>query len=246
MRLSVQLYTLRQPLSEDFAGTLKAVRDIGLEYVELAGYNGLSAGEVKKILDDLGLKVSGGHYGLDALENVEQLAAESNELHNKYVILPWIGKEKYENGWVEFGKELEPLARSYTDRGFTFCYHNHAFEFETAPGRSTFDQMWAETEADILKSQLDLGWVAVAGINPADYLRKLGNRVATVHLKEFSGNKESWDAEAGKGTIDWDSVLKACEDLNVEFGAIEMDNTPDEPLTSVRRSAEFFFSKGLK
>ncbi len=245
MRLSVQLYTLRQPLADDFVGTLKAVKAIGLEYVELAGYNGLSAAEVKTILDDVGLKVSGGHYGLDALENVEQIATESNLFHNKYVILPWIGEEKYKNGWVEFGKELEPLARAYSDRGFTFCYHNHAFEFENR-GTSTFDQMWAETEADILKSQLDLGWVAVAGVDPAEYLRKLGSRVACVHLKEFSGNKEKWDEEAGKGVIDWDSVLKACADLNIEFGSIEMDNTPDEPITSVRRSAEFFFGKGLK
>jgi len=245
MRLSVQLYTLRQPLAEDFAGTLKAVKDIGFEYVELAGYNGQSAAEVKKVLDDLGLKVSGGHYGLDALEDVETIAADSNLFHNKHVILPWIGEDKYKNGWVEFGKELEPLARAYTDRGFMFCYHNHAFEFENR-GVSTFDQMWAETEADVLKSQLDLGWVAVAGLDPAEYLRKLGNRVCCVHLKEFSGNKESWDAEAGKGVIDWDSVIAACNDLNIEFGAIEMDNTPDEPLVSVRRSAEFFFSKGLK
>jgi sugar phosphate isomerase/epimerase len=243
MRLSVQLYTLRQPLSGDPVGTLRALKDMGLEYVELAGYCGMSAADFKKTLDDIGLKVSAGHWGLDALEDVAQVSADANLFGCKHVVLPWISEDKYKGGWVEFGKELEPLARAYDDKGFTFGYHNHAFEFVNN-GASTFNQMWDQTE-DILKAKLDLGWISVAGEDPAAWVDKLGSRAPLVHLKEFSGNKDSHDAEAGKGVIDWDSVLAACERNGVEFGAIEMDNTPDEPLVSVRRSLEFFQSKGL-
>jgi sugar phosphate isomerase/epimerase len=243
MRLSVQLYTLRQPLADDLVGTLQAVKDMGLDYVELAGYNGKTAAELKQILDDIGLKVSAGHWGLDAVKNVEEIAMDANVLGCKHVVLPWISEETYAKGWVEFGKELEPVARAFDERGHTFGYHNHAFEFPDR-GVSTFAQMWDETE-DILKAQLDLGWIAVAGEDPVAWLNKLSSRAPLVHLKDFSGNKESHDAEAGKGVIDWDPILATCEANGVEFGAIEMDNTPDEPLISVRRSVEYFKSKGL-
>ncbi len=243
MRLSVQLYTLRQPLTDDLVGTLKAVKEIGFEFVELAGYQGKSAAELRTLLDDIGLKVSAGHWGLDAVKDVDQVTDEANTLGCKHVVLPWISEETYAAGWVEFGKELEPLARAFDGKGIAFGYHNHAFEFPDR-GVSTFAQMWEQTE-DILKAQLDLGWVAVAGEDPVAWLNKLGSRSPLVHLKDFSGNKESHDAEAGKGTINWDAVLAACAANNVEFGAIEMDHTPDEPLISVRRSFEYFQSKGL-
>ena len=243
MRLSVQLYTLRQPLSDDLVGTLQAVKDMGLEYVELAGYNGKSPAELKKILDDLGLKVSAGHWGLDQVKNVEQITEEANIFGCKHVVLPWISEESYAAGWVEFGKELEPIARAFDDKGLTFSYHNHAFEFPDR-GVSTFSQMWEQTE-DILKAQLDLGWVSVAGEDPIAWLNKLGSRAPLVHLKEFSGNPDSHDAEAGSGVINWDPILETCKNNGVEFGAIEMDNTPDEPVTSVRKCVEYFRGKGL-
>lgn len=243
MRLTVQLYTLRQPLADDLHGTLKAVKDMGLEYVELAGYQGLTAVELKKVLDDLGLKVSAGHWSLDQVKNTSQVCEDAHTLGTKHAVLPWISEEVYAGGWVEFGKELEPVARAFDDRGISFGYHNHAFEFPDR-GVSTYAQMWEQTE-DILKAQLDLGWVAVAGEDPVVWLNKLGKRCPLVHLKDFSGNKESHDAEAGKGTIDWDPILETCKANGVEFGAIEMDVTPDEPIVSVRRSVEYFQSKGL-
>jgi len=243
MRLSVQLYTLRQPLADDLAGTLKSVKDMGLEFVELAGYNGQSPTEFKKILDDVGLKASAGHWGLDSLQDVDQVCEDANILGCTYVVLPWIGEDKYLAGWVPFGKELEPLARAYSDRGFTFGYHNHAFEFRDT-GSSSFAEMWDET-ADVLKAQLDLGWISVAGESPVAWIDKLGSRSPLVHLKDYSGNPEKWDAEAGTGVIDWDPILEACQMHGVQFGAIEMDHTPDEPVASVRRSVEFFRSKGL-
>lgn len=243
MRLSLQLYTLRQPLADDLVGTLRSVKEMGLEFVELAGYNGQSPVELKKLLDGLGLEVSAGHWGLDALQDVEQICEDAQILGCRHIVLPWISEDKFAAGWVEFGMELEPLARAYSDHGFTFGYHNHAFEFPNR-GVSTFAQMWDQTE-NVLKAQLDLGWISVAGEDPVHWLDKLGARAPLVHLKDFSGDPDKHDAEAGRGVISWDPILEACDRNGVEFGAIEMDVTPDEPLASVRRSVEFFRFKGL-
>ena len=79
MRLSVQLYTLRDDLANSVPDTLKKVREIGLEYVELAGWYGLSASEWRTILDDLGLKASGAHVGIDQFESDQATAVADLE-----------------------------------------------------------------------------------------------------------------------------------------------------------------------
>ena len=243
MRLSVQLYTVRDSLASDIPGTLKSLRDIGLDYVELAGYSGLSPEEFHDHIQSSGLKVSGGHWGLDQLKDVEAVCEQARLFSLKHIILPWIGEDSYRAGWLEFGKELEPLARAYSDRGFVFSYHNHAFEFKSGPG-STYEEMWAGTES-VLQAQLDLGWVAYSGQDPVEWLNRLASRCPTVHLKEFSGNPESHDAIAGKGVLDWDSILCATQANGTEFGVIEMDRPPGDPVESVKECFDFFRSNGL-
>ena len=243
MRLSIQLYTVRDALERDVAGTLRSLRNIGFEYVELAGYSGNTPREFANLLANEGLKVSAGHWGLDQIQNVEVTCADSDLFNCGHVVLPWVSESFYANGWVEFGKELEELAQSYVERGKTLSYHNHAFEFDSN-ALSTFSQMWDQTSEN-LKAQLDIGWLAYAGEDPVAWLDRLGERAHLVHLKDFSGNKERHDAEAGTGAVDWHPILAACKRNGVLFGSIEMDQTPDEPLLSVQRSFDYFRSLGL-
>lgn len=244
MRLSLQLYTVRDPLANDLVGTLTDIRSMGLEFVELAGTQGLKASEFRTVLDSVGLSVSGGHWGLEALESdVNQVAEEALALGCEHVVLPWIPKEAYEHGWVAFGRRLEPIARSLSEHELTFSYHNHAFELDPNP-HSSFRDMWNQAPP-IVRAQLDLGWLAVAGEDPIEWIDELGDRAHLVHLKDYSGKRDSHDAEAGAGTLDWPAILKACERNQVQFGAIEMDRTPREPLVSVRHSVDYFRSLGI-
>ncbi len=244
MRLSLQLYTLRDPLANDLEGSLRAVRDMGLDYVELAGTYGLQATEFKQILDTVGLQVSAGHWGLDQVRKTAAVAEEANALGCRHVVLPWVPREAFADGWVTFGKELETIAERFSELDLTFGYHNHAFEFEPNE-HSSFADMWAATSST-LKCQLDVGWVAVAGEDPVRWMKSLHGRLSLVHLKEYSGNPDSHDAEAGSGVLDWVAILDTCAELGVEYGAIEMDRTPDDPVKSVERCVKFFQSKGLR
>jgi sugar phosphate isomerase/epimerase len=243
VRLSVQLYTLRDSLEEDLTGTLRSLREMGFEYVELAGYYGRTAPDFASILSDEGLKVSAGHWGLDQIRNVDQTCREAECFGCMHVVLPWVPESVYAKGWVEFGQGLEQLAHTYAERGRTLSYHNHAFEFEPNAA-STFSQMWDRT-TETLKAQLDIGWLAYAGEDSVAWIDRLGSRAHLVHLKDFSGNRDRHDAEAGTGTIDWHPVLEACKRNEVLFGSIEMDRTPNEPKLSVRRCFDYFSSLGL-
>ncbi len=132
MRLSLQLYTLRDDLARDLTGTLDAVRDIGLKYVEFAGYYGLLALEWRDLLDARGLKVSAAHIGLDDIKkDFDKVVGDCKTLGCDYVVVPWIGEEHYNNGWDKFGLELTPYAERLKAEGLQMAYHNHAFEFKT-------------------------------------------------------------------------------------------------------------------
>ena len=242
MRLSVQLYTLRDPLAQDLAGTLKQVREIGLEYVELAGLNGKSAQEYKALLDDLGLKVSGAHIGVgDLTNNFEGTIADAKVLGIPTVIIPWMGAEEGANGWDKVGQALQPIGEKVKAEGLKFAYHNHAHEFEGGG----LDALYAATDPSVVQAELDLAWVHIGGQDPAAYVRKYAGRIPAVHLKDYDPAQTPQWRPAGTGILDFDAILAACRETNIEFGVIELDQSPADPIDAVRESFEFFKSKGL-
>lgn len=243
MLLSVQLYTVRDALAADLAGTLAKLKSFGLDYVELAGLGDHTVDEWKALLDENGLKVSAAHVGLDRFQNeFDAVVNEAKTLGYNYVVLPWVGSDVYADGWDKFAQSLIPYAERLKAEGLTMGYHNHAFEFEN-DGLDTF---YAAVDADLLKAQLDLAWVKIGGADPAAYIEKYAGRLPLVHLKDFDPDKTPQWQPAGTGTMDFDAILAACAAAGVEFGSVELDESPGDPLDAVRESVAYFKSKGLQ
>ena len=245
MRLSVQLYTVRDALAQDYVGTLKKLRDIGLEYVEGAGnYGGGTAEEGKKILDDLGLKASGSHVGIDALQSdLDTVIATHKTLECPYVIIPYLGAD--DRDYAKLAATVAPIGTRLKAEGLTLCYHNHDFEFVEIDGTTGLDLLYAKTNPNLLQAELDLAWIQIGSQDPAAYIRKYATRTPLVHLKDFDPNATPRWRPAGEGVVDWDACLAACNEANVQFGAIELDESPGDPIDAVRKSFEFFKAKGL-
>lgn len=245
MKLTVQLYTLRNELDKDLEGTLRSVKGFGLDYVELAGTYGRSAAEWKTLLDAIGLKVSGSHIGIGQLESeFDAVVADNQLLGNRYIILPWVGEDFYGAGWDAAAKRVEPIAAKLKAAGLNFCYHNHDFEFrgEGKPGLEVF---YESSDPDLVKAQLDLAWVQIGGHDPADWVKRMGKRAPLVHLKDFDPDKTPRWVPGGQGKVNWDVVLVACEEAGVEFGGIELDESPGSALDAVEASVAYFRGKGL-
>ncbi len=242
MRISLQLYTLRDALAQDLNGTLDKVRDIGLKYVEFAGYYGLTAADWKKLTVDRGLKFSAAHIGFDQIkDNFAVVVADCKAMGCDTVVIPWIGEEHYKDGWDKFGKECEPLGAKLKAEGLQLAYHNHSFEFKT----DGLHGLYGSTSPDLLKAQLDLAWVAIGGADPATLIKAFANRLPQVHLKDYDPTKTpQWQA-CGQGVLNWDPILAACKAAGVQYGSIELDEFAGDPVEAVRQSYEFFVSKGL-
>jgi len=245
MKLSVQLWTVRDPLNADPASTLRAMKAAGLDYVETAGYAGLDVSEFRRILDDVGLAVSGMHVGLDAAEQeLTKVMDEAAALDSPYVIVPWIGEDVYRDGWDKVGARLEAVGRNVVAGGRGFAYHNHAFEFKDVGGKTGFDALFEAASPEIVKAQIDLWWAYVGGEDVPDLVRRHSGRTPLVHLKDGPGKEIEMNAACGSGILDWDPVLAACRDASVEFGAIELDWSPGDPIQAVTESVAFFKRKG--
>lgn len=242
MRLTVQLYTVRDALAKDFRATLSAIADMGIEYVEIAGLGETSLDEWAATFADLGLKASGAHVMPDAILNdFDGTVKMAKTLGFKYVIAPWAGEQHYGKGWDVFGKQLDEIGAKLAAEGLQLCYHNHDFEFK---GGDHLAELYANAAPENLKAEIDVAWIQIGGHNPAEYVAALGDRVALLHVKDFDPAATPRWKPAGQGVVDLKAVIAAAP--SAEFAGIELDESPGDPVEAVRASAEYLHSLGLR
>ena len=174
--VSLQLYTVRDECEKDYPGTLRKVAEIGYPGVELAGCP-LKAEELKSLLDDLGMQVSGSHAGVEILESDPGKAIEFNlAIGSRYMILPYLPDEcrTCADDYKRVAARANEVGALCNEHGLTFCYHNHSFEFETFEGRTGYDILVQETDPALVHLEIDTYWVQHGGHNPAEFLRVCG------------------------------------------------------------------------
>ena len=247
--LGVQLYTVRGVLPKQPAETLKSIREIGFHEIE-ATYSGLDA--IWPMVEASGLKPVSIHLDNTLMnDGKEEALARAIEQVKKwgftYAVFPYLPPA--ERGGLEkirvLCDKLNRAGEKCRAAGLRFAYHNHAFEFEPMEGTSGFDLMVQRLDKNLCGFELDCFWVSVAGHDPAKLLHDLAGRVPLVHLKDKPANapvmyKESVDRssfkEVGNGSIDWKAVLRAAAAAKVEHYFVEQDQTPGDPIDSLRQS----------
>ncbi|MGC4032657.1 MAG: sugar phosphate isomerase/epimerase [Tepidisphaeraceae bacterium] len=241
LKLSVQLYTLREAVDKDLAGTLKAVRAIGLTGVELAGYGDLkTAAAVKKAADEAGVVVSGAHVMLDALEgDFAKVLADHKTLGNTNVVIPWLPDDarKTAADWIGLAAKFNTLGKKLAAEGFRLSYHNHAFEFDLFDGQTAMNLLLQHTDPAFVDFEVDVYWVKTGGHDPVQFLQSLGSRLRLVHLKDKAADGKF--APVGTGTLDFAAIAKAASDAGVEWGVIEQDDSyGQDPLKIIQTGYE--------
>jgi sugar phosphate isomerase/epimerase len=191
--IGFQLYTVRGEFANDVPGTLKALGQIGYKGVEFWGYGGTpkvykeySAAELRKLLDDNGLKCCGMHMELKAIssDNLKRTIENNAVLGNEYLNVA-AAKEKMGSAATiaELADCLNQAAAECRSHKMRVGYHAHPFDFAKIDGRFAWELLFDRTEADV-NMQMDIGNCLSGGGDPIAMLKEFPSRTRTIHIKE--------------------------------------------------------------
>lgn len=232
----LQLYTVRDSMATDVRTTLQAVAGIGYREVEFAGYFGHSPGEIRGMLEELGLTSPSTHVGTDVLRgDVSAVVESAAEIGHRYVTLAWLAADERQSidDYKYWAERVNVLGEACKSNGMRAAYHNHDFEFQAIDGIVPFDVLMEETESALVDFELDFFWVRKADMEIRSVLSSAPERFTLSHIKDIddAGNM----VNVGDGTIDFDSILDDAVGASVRHCFVEHDN-PDDPFRAIAYS----------
>ena len=244
--VGLQLYTVKEDLAKDFNGTLQQVAAAGYKEVEAAGFYDRKAADFKHSIEAVGLRLPGAHYSLQSLlEGLDEKIAFAHDLGLQYLIcsFPFVAdpsrlqrqKDLFTavNGltpddWKWNADQFNRIGALTRKAGIQFGYHNHFMEFREYNGTVLYDSLLSWTDPQLVKMELDCGWVASTGKDPAAYIAKYPDRIELLHIKDMKPapslkGEDAHSTELGRGTIDWKKVFDAAKHASIKHYFVEQE-----------------------
>ena len=246
-KIGIQLYTVRDVLKQDFEGTLARIGAIGYREVEFAGYFDHTPEQVKTALASAGLTAPATHVGPDNLgKSWDSVVNTAKAIGHEYVIVAWIPEagRKTIDDWKRIAEQLNQAGTACRAAGLQFAYHNHDFEFVPLGGQVPYDVLLANTDASLVKLELDLFWATFAGADPVARFSASPGRFPLVHVKDMipkptpDATSDRVMVDVGKGSIDWKGIFAKSSVGGVRHYFVEHDQ-PADPLASAKASYDF-------
>jgi sugar phosphate isomerase/epimerase len=246
--IGLQLYSLRNQMPKDVAGTLALIKSWGITELEGGETYSLPIEEFKKLCSSNGFKmISVGADFTDLESNIQKVADKAKTFGAKYVVCFWIPHQGNDFTFADMekaGKVFSNAGQALSKQGLRLCYHPHGYEFRPHKGGTLFDYLVKKTDARFFNFEMDVFWVKQAGISPASLLAKHPTRFLLMHLKDRQqGTPDSNDGHAdvetnvvlGLGDVDIAAVMKEARKAGVKHFFIE-----DESSKSIQQIPQSF------
>ena len=256
--IGLQLYTVRDAMQKDPAGTLSKVAKIGYTSVEGATYTGtqkfydMEPSAFLKLLKDNGLVIISSHYRLGEekpqgeivkgtiLHEWDKAVDDAAAIGLKYMVCAYLSTD--ERGDLDHYKKVADQLNIAGERckqaGIQLCYHNHDFEFIKQGETYPYDILLG-TDKDLVKMEMDLYWVTKAGRNPVELFDQHPGRFPLLHLKDMDKTPEKAFTEVGNGVIDFKEIFKHKEKAGFQYFFVEEDKCPGSPFDSITQSIAY-------
>ncbi len=270
--IGVQLYTVRNIYPKDARKTIETIAKIGFKEVETLRP---MLETVLPLLKEFGLNPVSGHYetpfvtgnweawkgafpqGKPADLDWSKLCDVAAKAGQKYMVIPYVQpgeRGKTLDSYKVFADQLNKAGAATKAAGLKMAYHHHAFEFAKIDGTRIIDLLMERTDPQLMQLEMDVFWVSIAGEDAVAMLKKWKGRVALMHLKDKDaaapkmfgeGVPATAFKEVGYGTLDFKAILKTAQSTGVKHFFVEQDQTPGDPLDSIRKSYEKVRSMSL-
>ncbi len=236
-----QVWTIKDKLIPNFAATLKEMAAMGYTQVEMCsplGYtssgfgplNSMTGTEMKKIMDDSGLKCVSSHYGMGELrDSLENRIEWATQLEMKQMVCSsfWLPEGASVDEYWKACEELNAIGEKTKAAGIQMVFHNHHMEFEKRGEELIYEEMMKVLNPDLVKMQFQVAVVNI-GYKAADYFRKYPGRFQSAHLADWSKAKDA-QVPIGQGEVDWKDFFEAAKVGGVQNFFVEMDPETFKP-----------------
>jgi sugar phosphate isomerase/epimerase len=240
--VGIELYSVRDELQKDLMGTVRKVAEMGYEVVEFFSpyyqWTPEYAKEVRKLLDDLGIRCPSTHnsanvFAPDALGKAIEL---NKILGAKYIVMASPGKVTGLDGWKGVADRLSQAAEKLRPLGLLAGVHNHSPEFVPVDGKRPMDIIAANTPKDVAL-QLDVGTCVNAGADPVAWINTNPGRIKSIHCKDWgAGEDKGYHVLLGEGDAPWAKIIQAAESKGgVEYYLIEQEGSRFSSLETAAR-----------
>ncbi|WP_141503664.1 sugar phosphate isomerase/epimerase family protein [Paenibacillus luteus] len=237
--IAVQLYTLRDYCKNeaDLEQTLRKVKDMGYEAVQVSGIGPIAPETVKQLADAAGLRICATHVSFESLLDDFENSVQKHKLWNcAYVGIGGIPEEYRSSGdgYAEFARKASEVGKRLKEHDLQFIYHNHQFEYQKYDGRTGMDILREESDPSAFGFELDTYWVHVGGVNPVEAIHQVKGRMGVIHLKDLEIiDREQVFAEIGEGNLNFKAIIEACRETGVEWYVVEQDVCRRDPFESL-------------
>jgi sugar phosphate isomerase/epimerase len=271
--IGLQLYTIRDAVAKDLAGTLRAIAEIGYREVELAGIPaGATASELRRMLSDNGLSAPSMHASMaDLQDGLQERIDYAKGLGTEYLVcaFPWTADSRFRDkpghavvslasgitldDWKWNADQLNKIGAACKQAGLRCGYHNHNMEFRSYDGTIAYDELLERTDPELVTMEMDVAWVVTAGADPVKLLKKHDDRISMLHVKDVTKEArvtvdrlQPETTEVGSGRIDWKKLFKAAKPKRITHYFVEQENFDRSPLESVKISFDYLKGLGTK
>ena len=251
MPVGFQTWVVRDRIGADFPGAMREMAAMGYQTLELCSppsYAGagfaplakLSATEVRKVIEDAGLRCVSCHYGFKELkESLPERLSYAKDLGIKQMVLASFGMPKAAKlaDWARAASELNKAGEQALKAGIQLGYHNHDMEFEQLEGTLIYDKLMSEFDPKLIKMQFQVSVISL-GFEAVTYFEKYPGRFISLHLADWSP-KEKQTVAVGQGIVDWKKLFHGAKKAGVQNYFAEIEGMP-----VMKTSCEFL--RGLK
>lgn len=243
-QIAAQLYTLRDHLKTpaDIAASMKKVKEIGYDAVQISGMGPIEESEIIKILDGEGLVCCATHEtGANIIDDTQKVIDRLNALGCKYTAYPHphVPMDS-EEAVLKLAKGLDVAGEKMKAAGQVLTYHNHAVEFQRFGDRTALDIIYDETDPVNLQGEIDTYWVQHGGGCPVAWIKRLNDRLPLLHLKEFGIIENQINIlEVGSGNLDWKGIIEAGDAAGTEWFIVEQDTCRYDEFDSLKMSLDY-------
>jgi len=240
--MGIEMYSVREELKKDPQGTVRAIAAMGYQGLEFYApyfeWSHTQAKEMKKLVDDLGIRCFSTHNDASymAPDKIQNAIDLNLNLGSKFVVMASSQPKPGVDGWKAIADQLNLAAEKLEPAGLKAGYHNHQVEFRPVDGVRPMEILAKNTKPTVML-QLDVGTCLEAGSDPVAWIRANPGRIRSVHCKDWSPEpSKGYSVLFGEGVANWKEIFAAAETVGgADYYLMEQEGSRYPELETAKR-----------